>query len=469
MKDIFSFAKETSEGKVLKIAGIIFLSCCFSLAIISYNPNLWLIVVAIPVTLILFKNIEFGFILIMFLVFFSDWFFQLGIIPAQLTWLTELIIIFYILAFIHKKKYLVRTPINVPILLFILMAVVSMLINENSPIATFLALRLDLKFILMFLLLVTMNFREGFFKRMISILTVLLVLQIPVALGKLAIYGQGESAIGTYGAWGGALSTILPLLAIPLFAGFYLYKYETPRFRYILCIVGFIFFSAVGGKKGFIIFGLILILFLIWQAKAEYLRRFIPIGLVSLLGFFGCIYLVPLLKPVLEDLQVSWQYYVSYTTGYTIQGEAAGIISAIEKTYTTLKTDPVRFLIGYGPGSTIKSYFKEYDTKERGTRPVGIRYGFTHLVTTVIEYGYIGFLLYFLLPLFLLFKMNQKFYKNIKDKYWKAISFGFGGMLFSCFILGIFYWDLFRIDLAAFIFWFFAAAIYSMGKQHKIL
>ena len=469
MRDAFIFVRSTEKVKILILAlGLIFLSYRIGLSIVYPNPYFWLILIAIPIAIVLLKKGDLGIILIMFSVFFADWLYGLGLIPSQLTWLPETILIILALKVVATKKRLIGSPIDIPIVLFILVGFVSTFANSTSLISTFLAFRLDLKFVLMFYVLINLDFKERFFKQMIKVLIVLLILQVPVALIKFLKFGQNEASIGTYGTFGGALSAILPLIAISLFTGLYLFENEKPRGRYLLFIIGYLFFPIMAGKKGFIAFGILLVIFLAWQAKDYYLRRIIVIGLIALPCFFASIYFIPALRPMLENPRYLWEYTVSYSTRRFGPGEdAGGRMGAIEETYKALTKDSVHIFVGYGPGRTIKSYFKEYDMRERRDIPVRIIYGFTHLVSTAIEYGYLGVMLIFLLPLLFLFKMNIKFIKNTTDKYWKAISFGFSGILFSYLFIGLFYWELFRIDLAAFIFWFFAAVIFSVGKQKK--
>ena len=125
--------------------------------------------------------------------------------------------------------------------------------------------------------------------------------------------------------------------------------------------------------------------------------------------------------------------------------------------YNVAKQNPINFLFGFGPGSTSKSYFNELGNR-RNT--FGISYGLSQWVTMSLEYGWIGAILF--LWLFIpLFRINQKFFRATKDRYWKSISFGFKGILFT-YLMGIFYSRVFRLDILSFIFWLFASIIYSM-------
>ena len=197
-----------ANGKVLLFFAVtVLLSYRIGLTIVYPNPYFWLFILAIPIAFFLLRNSEVGFILIMISVFFADWLFGAGIIPAQLTWLPELVLIAYVFKIIATRKSLIRTPIDIPILIFIGIGIASALLNGKTFVSTLLAFRLDLRFVLMFYILVNLDFDENFFKRMITVLSFLLVIQVPVAFIKFLRYGQMEASIGTYGSFGGGLST----------------------------------------------------------------------------------------------------------------------------------------------------------------------------------------------------------------------------------------------------------------------
>jgi hypothetical protein len=468
MKAAFSREGVAEIKKIIIILAVALLGSFVARLIVHSNPYFWLMLAAFPVLVFIIKNERTGLIIVMFSVFFADWFFEVGLIPTQLTWLPEITLLIYITKILITKKGLKRTPIDLPIILFIAVFIFSMLMNSKSPISGILALRLDFKFILMFYVLISFDFSEEFFRKMIKIIVFLLAIQVPVAIIKFFRFGQNEAAIGTYASFGGELSTILPLFAISLFLGFYLiYKNQKFRGRFIIYNIGYLIFPVLAGKKGFFFFGFFLLGFLARQAGKEILGKLIPVGVILLPGLLASLYFVPGLRPALKNPGYLWKYSISYETVRSEKGEAGGRLVAIGDTFNAAKKDAVHFLVGWGPGSTIQSFFGSYNAVAAGKLPVKIYYGFTHLVSTVIEYGYLGFLFYFIMPLYILFKANRRFYKKISDPFWKATSFGFGGILFSVFSVGLLYKDLLRQDVVGFLFWFFAAAIVVIAKKYQ--
>jgi len=444
------------------IAGYL-IGCSLGLLVIQDNFMLLLLAFSLPLGLILFFSPRFSLYVILFSVFFIDWLMHLDLIPPEATLVPELALLILTIRVVVLKiqdKKFAKTPINIPILIFILWGFLSALINSQHIVTTIIGFRFDLKYILMFFLLVNLDLDEQFFKRIIYIVIILLLIQVPVAVVKLQLYGQGEWAIGTYAGHGGIYSTMLPLIAISIFLGLFLY--EKHRWGYVFFSLLFILFSIVGGKRAFVFFGLLLFLFLFWQAGKKNLVRLLAIAPLFLVALGACVYFIPTLKPAFKDPKHIVDYTVAYSTAHSREtGKAIGRTSAMMTAYSIAKENPVNLLFGFGPGSLAPSYFKEFEGNLLNIIP--IRYGFSQWVTMSLEYGWVGVLLF--LWLFIpLFRVNQKFFHVTNDNYWKAISFGFKGILFT-YLMGFFYSVIFRLDLLGFIFWLFAATIYCMGKK----
>jgi len=439
--------------------------CFAGLLIIQDNPFLLLMSFAIPFGIILFTNPNISFYIIMFSVFFADWLMGLGLIPPEMTLLPEVALLIVtvkiIILRINDRKF-IKTSITVPILFLVFWGLISTLINSQNIVTTIIGFRFDLKYVLMFFVIINLNPDERFFKRMIFTLIVLLLIQIPVALVKLTIYGQGEWAIGTYGVHIGTYSTILPLVAISIFLGFFVH--EKPRLRYIIVLLLFFVFSIIGGKRAFVFLAVLLYLFLFWQSGKKNFAKLSILAPVVMVGVLACIYFIPSLNPALKNPRHLMDFSVSYSTAYSVEtGKSIGRASTLVEAYKVSTENPVNFLLGFGPGSMAESYIKEFEGKRRNELPMW--YGLSQWIKMSLEYGWVGALLF--LWLFIpLFRANRRFFSSTTDRYWKAISFGFNGILFT-YLMGFFYAVVFRLDLSAFIFWFFAATIYCLREQKE--
>jgi len=233
--------------------------------------------------------------------FFGDWLVGLGILPGQTMWILELFVLLLFLKTLLNavlKSWRIEFPFGWIIAAFVLTAGVSMYINHGRPLHLILFLRLVLLYYLLYVAVWNLGLPEKAIHRFIRFLLVLIVIQLPTAVVKLLIYGQGESAIGTYAVAGGTLSTVMPLIVIGF--GFALYLIYRRSVFYLLLIVGAVAFSIIGGKRGFIFFLPACLIFLTWYLRKDIanLFRYTVVGSVILLtAAFFALSLVPTLSP----------------------------------------------------------------------------------------------------------------------------------------------------------------------------
>jgi hypothetical protein len=445
----------------------IFLGYCVGTLILDPNRYSLLFIILIPLGLLLLKEHEIGFYIIIFSIFFADWLAVLGWITPEMTLLPEIILLVLTLKVILLRiedKQFIRTPIDWLVLLLLFWGLLSTFINSQPLLNTIIGFRFDFKYVLMFFLIVNLNPDQQFFKRIIRLLIVLLLIQVPVALIKLQYYGQGESAIGTYAVHGGALSTLLPLIGMSIFMG--LFFYEKSRWYYIFFILLFILFAIVGGKRAFVFFAFLLFLYLFWQTGRKNFGKFTLVAPFIIAGFLAAIFFIPSLRPTFDNPRYLVDFSVSYSTARHPQtGSALGRSSALKSTWDVSIKNPKNFLVGNGPGSLSESYLVNGGDSEYNK--LGIDYGHSQLVVMCLEYGWIGTLLFFILFIPLFFT-NQKLFRLTNDNYWRAISFGYKGLLFT-YLMGSFYTKIFHLDITAFIFWFLSAVVYCMETQTRNL
>lgn len=436
-------------------------------SLVDWNAWAFLFLIFVILSIILFKKTEVGLYLILFSVFFADWFKGLGFIPPHFTWIPEVVLIILAakaLYLIARRQGVIRSPVDIPITLFIIVGVFSSFVNDRNLLTAMLAFRIDLKFLLMFLILANTDLTERVYKKLLNVMIFLLVIQIPVAFIKYLKYGQWEGSIGTYSTFGGGLSTSLPLIASSIFIGFYFFK--KANFNYMAYIIGFAIFAILAGKRGFFYYFIILSAFtfyILLKEKKITLKK----GIVTILIIFSSLLLslnfVPTLKRGVLNPSYLIDWAIEYQTNRLSTGEAIGRFSATKVSFSFLTKDILNFIVGFGPGSMMDTYFKEYENKI----DVPIYYGDTNIVITSLEYGYLGLILYFI-PIIILMIKNIKFFNKVKDTYWKSISFGFIGISITTLLLSTTYHCFFRIDLSAFIFWIIAASIFSVGNQKQI-
>ena len=445
----------------------VFFGMAIGFCIAQNNPFLLFFAFFLSVRLFLFLKPNTSIYVILLSVFFLDWLRDMQLITDQFTLLPDVILLaltFKVLFLRWRDRKWVRTPIDIPVLLFIIAGTFSTLINRQHPVTTIVGFRFDLKYVLMFYLIVQLAPDERFFKRIFKLFMFLLLIQVPVAVIKSFKYGQGEEAIGTYAYHTGILSTLLPLAAICIFVG--LYFFHKSSFLYILGCLLFFLFSIIGGKRGFVFFAVFLSGFLVWQAGWRNAVKTAVMTPFFLLGFLSAVYFVPELRPAIEDPMHLLTFSVSYETMRSKDdGAAAGRTAALMKSNEILRQNVFRLLVGFGPGSISQSFFQKY--RGRLEDKIPIVYGRSQLVTMSLEYGYLGVLL-FLLCIIPFFRISDRLFRSTEDPFWKSLAFGFKGIVFT-YLICMNYGVIFRMDVSGFIFWFFAAMIFTVEKRGKLL
>jgi len=452
------------------LAAVLVLSIYISLSIVSKNYYLLFGAAAIVLGGLLFKLRVFSVVLILLIVAFADWAVESAYLPFQVMWLPELMsALLFLKAFgekvIAKKKFV--APGWLPVLVFFLVAFASLLVNSSGIIPALLLLRLLFRYYLLFLAIINLELDEGSLKTIIRVLALIFLLQIPLSVVKLLVFGQGERSLGLSSH---AVSTIFPLIAIGFFYAYYFLDKKRPV--YIWGILSFVGFSIVGEKRAFVFYLPVLLVFLTWTLR----KRIRPRPSVILFGTaiaLVSIYLVARLIPTLNPQKKVWgefnpghiiHYAVNYETAVSAGGYPIGRVSATVEVFKTLKKTGLSGLaFGFGPGSVIKSMFSEYDRKDIVKTRFGVEYGWNGLSWLGIQVGYLGALVYFFLFYFLLRK-SYSLFKSEPDPYWRSFALGMVGFSFSLLLTSFAYSPFFNHDAVA-AFYFSLAAIVMLKRQ----
>jgi len=399
---------------------------------------------------------------IIFSVFFADWLNVLGIIPDTFTWLPDMILVFLtfrVAGIIFKSRHFIRTRLDLPVILFLIWGFLSMLVNRGSPVGLFLSLRQLLKFGLYFYLLIHLNLEGSFYRKVIGLLIVLFFIQVPTALVKMVIYGQGEHAIGTYAYFGGGLSAILPVIVMAVGLGFYFFKDSNPW--YLAYIAFYQLFYVACPKRMYPFFAIVIFFFLMREAGLAKWRKILPFAPVFVIVIAGLFYTSPELRSFFDNPRKIIQWSTTYT--YQKDDEVtSGRVAVVELIFNTLKKNPRHLAFGFGPGTMTES-FDSVEGKLRETFP--IYYGWTEFATMSLEYGYVGVIL-FLWMVIRVFHVSREFLEEAADPFWKSIAFGYRCTVLL-FIMAFFYTSIFRLDLSSFLFWFGAVIIYTIDPKEK--
>jgi len=453
---MWTIAKK-DKSQLNSIIAIIIL--CFIGGIFLSQGN-FILAASLLLPLLFFFTWKFNLLTLMIisiLVFFGDWLISINFMPDEFMWLQEIFIIF-----LFFKGILIGISIKKEnnffygwiILGFLFICLISLFINKSNIINLILFLRLGLRYYLLFLAIINLEFKDKEIKSFFYMLIILVILQVPVAIVKFFIYGQGEKAIGTYAYHGGTLSTALPLIVIGFCFSFYI-LYKRSLF-YILLIISFISFSIIGGKRGFIFFIPIIIIFLSWYLKSEvkYLFKYSIVGtLILIIALYSVLYFVPSLSPGKKKrtgfhLTYALSFAKEYTTRETGGVSMGRTSTSINVTKKLFDEGWINFLFGIGPGAAMESRFESYNTKENYLEIFNIAYGISGFIWFVMNVGYLGAFFIFSL-LFLIMRKCVIYYRKENDLFWRSFGLGMVSFSFIMIILDIFYAPIMLIDLTS--------------------
>jgi len=370
------------------------------------------------------------------LAFFQGVASYVGISLNQYRFLLEFLIVILFFTFIHfllsRQDKSFRAPGWIWFVIFSIAVFTSALINKSDLYTTIRMYRQILWPYLFFLSILNIYLSPQSIRKINKFIVILVILQIPAAIYKYAMYGVREDVIiGTFSTQAGSMSTIFPLFIIGYLIAFYYCYKKNPLF--LLLIPGLMFFAWSGGKRAFFIFmpALLFAAYIIYNLSIRQnkisILKILP-NLILFITVIGIIlYLGGRLNPVFNPEKERWgsfdlSYMISQArdtqmgtpeTGLT-QGRIASFKVAFDEIIIN-SSDLQRKLLGDGPD---RLYLRDDHRMD-----YGIRYGISGAVFNLISTGLAGTLSFF----FLYITFGVKAYKcikNLQDSLYIAIAFG---------------------------------------------
>ena len=454
-------------NKAVCFALILLFGTFIAFNIVNPNNYIWLLVVVAIFTPFLIISNALSLVILILFIFIAQGVFGgvLGILPRQVAWTSDAIIGFLFLKSIlstWRNKNFRKTPLFLPLLLFFLWAISSGVLNGISWFTIGVTLKDFFKYALLFYTILNLDIEEKTLKLLVTLFLVIMFLQIPVTVFQYRLYGQHDWVSGTLGRHGTGEMLILVGGTISILTGFFLH-YRS-RFIYLLGISYLLIPLILGSARAALFYIPLTIVFIIRKSLhgklfTKTFEMFLILGI-----FVGFVLMVPFLREPFNSLITDTIRGLRVQVNAAVLGSAIpGRLRAPRIAVEWINRETLGSVIGYGFGSTKQSYFEEYTGKFYQTYSPRTN----QLSSTLIEMGYPGLVFYFFL-IFVAFAMNLRFFRNTKDNYWKAISFGVDGIIFMH-LVGILYQNIWRSVYSSFPFWFFLAVIYSVGKKKGIL
>jgi len=474
LKNRLFLRERISKNKILFLA---FFSFILAYNIFIHNPYIWIFVIGGVLGVFIINYPKIGLILIFISLFLLDWLSDvIGIIPRQITWIPDVIIIiliFKILSISSIKKKFPNTSINYFILSLILLSGISAFINSSSLAVMFAGFRNYFKFILFFYVIVSLELDNFFYKKMIRILILFALLQVPVTILQRYFWykwqASGDPVGGTLGANTSGTLTLFLMGIISIIFAFYINKLISGKVLLFYLLLLFIPMTLNETKITYFLFPTLLIFLLIKSPiKNKRVKSLFIItifsGLVLIASYhvYKSIYLkkrnISIFNPSFISRYVGREYWYSGRLNRLAQ-----IKFASRNVAHSISTA----LVGVGPGNASDSFFKEavgyYYRKYEMLKIDSVFLG-----RFIWEYGYLG-LAIFLFILFKLFILANRVYKYSHTSFHKSIALGFEGMIFILAVATI-YSPSFLIDVLGYTFWFIAGylqLIYESDVENR--
>jgi hypothetical protein len=373
-------------------------------------------------------------IALIFIISFNKGVLELIGVSSTVTQLTieVLIIILFLKALpriLQKGKMIGVGLLYVSILLVV--TILSFLLSNVNILELILFFRKYYLYILFFYALFNIRLSTEVKDRLIKLLIILFLIQIPAAFIKLIVLGGTlEKIVGTISVGEGSLATTMPLLAIVfLISNYLIYK----KIKYAFLILLFIAIGLISNKMGIlfyvgIMFVTLTYIYSLKQTKGFnfinifFIKKMSIISILLVFIFAAFVSLNPRANP--ENVvggSIDLEYLAEYVDNYQnlkiksthIEGE--GRFDAPIVAYDRLERKGISsILLGFGPGDIIKSMFSKYDNPLLQKYNIGYG-GRLGLVQIMMQIGFIGVLIFTLFHL-LLFKKVLKTYWRTNDK-----------------------------------------------------
>jgi hypothetical protein len=370
----------------------------------------------------------------------------------------------------RKGKIWTRTPIDVPLFLFIFVGFLSTILNGAPFFKAMFGIRQHVQYALIFYAIVNLNPPRSFIRGLLLISLAIAAIQLPIMIGQWDIteiilreQDAPDIFVGTMGKGGANAVGFFLLIHI----GFLLGLFETGDRRYprsfllLFSLYLLIPFVMCGSRIGLVIFPV----FILWLFYKDIRRPQYAVAGLILVGIMivGCLYYV-------KNMLAEWGLTYSLETNISAETNPrkAGRIAYYGIGWDVLHTQSASPLIGTGPG-TYSSY-----AARRFEPPLAQAYiyrtspGVEHLIdsqiiATGVEYGYLGLVLFYVIIL-QFWRMTIRAYRTTEDTFWKGISKGYvATLMVATFVTPVI--NVWEIQYFAYYLWMWAGVMWCLQKS----
>jgi|GEM_PF-2916584 len=397
------------------------------------------------------------------------------------------ILLFFLITF--KLENIFKIPGVKYYMLFIVVFIISMIINNSNLYVSYSFLRNTLFTIMFFIGIYNMKLSLKNIYKINKLIVSLVIIQIVAAVAKYIIYGGPREGgfIGTFGIAAGQMSTLFPLFIIIVCIAYLMYYRR--KYFLIVIIIGMLFFAYGGGKRAFIVLLpiFVVIVYLTFK-KYEYNTNYFSLSnvfrfIVPTILFIPVIILYSIYTPSLNpenirggtfDLNHIIEYVDRYHTDDHFHDASmyggpqnlqlvAGRVHTRTHAYNLISENRIKYLFGFGPSSV--------HGQSRGSE-VLLNFQIVSFQTGISQYymsvGILGSIL-IILTFFSVSFIHLKYYKYY-NKYWRPILISIP-VLFILFIFDFTNYSVQFINsnLLAILYFYLSGVLINIRRRHQYI
>jgi hypothetical protein len=423
--------------------------------------------------LVMALNNEFhGYVIALILAFYSSYLvylLSLGSLYLMLPYIVVLGLFARRLIATLLHVSIVRSPLYTPLLCLSIFILVSLVLNGSKFEPALKGVIKHISIILFFFVVANSRLSESSLKKLIGLIVIIGFAQIPASIFQYYVVyanyvpgARADLSAGLLGFSSGAVNAVFITFIMSLIFGFIVDF--GPRFKYLVGAVLLPITTILSSARAGLLFCVITLLFQtalvpFVQSRKRLHRLVISVMTVVLVGGGGFL----MAKPD----QISFIANPTAMYEYSAQRADSGLgrLQALEFVHNSISKDFFKSLVGYGPGAITPTKFLGGDRSDLlQENRLGDYNDYTYIT---LELGYGGLFLNLYL-LYRLFIFNRRFHARCQDKFWRAVSLGLGGIIFTA-IYSIVYTRGWTYPPLAFSLWFIAGAITRIAYLRGLL
>jgi hypothetical protein len=435
-----------------------------------------------PFAILFFIFPRFALVILAFASYFSDWLaFWVKIVPPSFTWFIDLILVIFLVRYFFLFPSLRARPAmraELWIWILLLFSVLSVIVNQVPMAVATLGLRVSLKYLLLFVVLSSIDFSEKFARRLLYLQFAIALLQIPMVLlefraAPTSTWDPWDRMGGTFGLNATGVLAVF-LLGWIAFLIAMMVEQRRVRLRLLFLILLLTIPPVLGEGKAFFI---VLIPLTLFMLRREWMRRpglALTIGLFAFLLFIGVDYIL-----VRTGYWISGRNPITYIThlGGIIESDltsspttvarqgGAGRFYQAKSAFALASSSPQAFVFGFGPGTATRSFFVSRQSPTVDYfKTWGISSDAMSFPWMLVEYGFVGTLLS-LVPLFLVYQRARILHESDKESH-RILASAFQGLTFL-YVINLFVTAVQQSDQIGYFYWVTAAIVVQLSYAVK--